>query len=126
VKKRLVTGGGHTLAVIASETPVITDARSALDLMATLRYEDGCDGLVLPKEAIAGDFFRLSTGLAGEILQKFVNYRMKLAIVGDFSGYQSKPLHDFITECNRGNAIFFVPDEAAAIDRLTGTREVTG
>ena len=33
---------------------------------------------------------------------------MKLAIIGDFSGYTSKPLRDFIYESNNGNQVFFV------------------
>ena len=53
-----------------------------------------------------------------EILQKFSNYRMKLAIVGDFSGYRSKSLRDFIGECNRGSLIFFEDNEEAALNAL--------
>ena len=53
------------------------------------------------------------------MLQKVVNYRKKLAVVGDFSGYHSKPLHDFMYECNRGRDIFFVNTEQEAIERLS-------
>lgn len=53
------------------------------------------------------DFFILSTGIAGEILQKFINYHLKIAIVGDYSRYTSKPLKDFIYESNNGNSILF-------------------
>ncbi|HUX96186.1 MAG TPA: DUF4180 domain-containing protein [Bacteroidales bacterium] len=45
---------------------------------------------------------------AGEISQKFSNYRMKLAIIGDFSETGSKSLNDFIRESNRGGTICFV------------------
>lgn len=64
------------------------------------------------------DFFVLSSGLAGEILQKYVNYQMKLAIYGDFSGCTSKPLHDFIYESNKGRDFFFAGTREEAIDRL--------
>ena len=94
---------------------LITDGPSAMDLLATARYETGCSALVLHKEQLDESFFRLSTGLAGEVLQKFVNYQMKLAIVGDFSGYTSKPLRDFIRESNEGRQICFQPDEGAAL-----------
>ncbi|WP_083996437.1 DUF4180 domain-containing protein [Desulfosporosinus acididurans] len=53
------------------------------------------------------DFFDLKTKLAGEILQKFVNYHVRIAIVGDFSGYKSKSLKDFIYESNNGKDVFF-------------------
>lgn len=55
-------------------------------------------------------FFILRTQLAGEILQKFINYQAKLAIYGDYTKYTSKPLKDFIYESNKGNDFFFVAD----------------
>lgn len=106
-------------AVIHSEQVVITDEKAALDFMMTVQYETGCSGIVLNKEAIAENFFILSTGFAGEVLQKFVNYHIKFAIVGDFSGYTSKPLKDFIYECNKGNDIFFVSTQQEALEKLT-------
>ena len=54
------------------------------------------------------DFFDLKNGIAGEILQKFSNYRVSLIIVGDFSKYASKSLNDFIYESNKGRHINFV------------------
>ncbi len=107
------------IAVVDSDEILIIDVPSALDLIATVRYETDCDLIVLNKEAIIEDFFRLSTGLAGEILQKFINYYMKLAIVGDFSHYTSKPLKDFIYESNQGNCIFFTSSEDEAVEKLT-------
>ena len=64
------------------------------------------------------EFFVLSTGIAGEILQKFINYRKKVAIVGDYSGYTSKPLKDFIYESNNGNSIYFLPNIDEAVLKL--------
>ena len=49
-----------------------------------------------------------------------MNYRVKLAIYGDFTGYKSKPLQDFIRESNKGKDIFFAPDEASAVEMLAG------
>jgi len=103
----------HNIAVVKSEKLVITDTQSALDLMATIRYEFETDKIIIDKSAIAEDFFVLSTGLAGDILQKFSNYRVMLAIVGDFSHYTSKPLKDFIYESNKGKSIYF----AATVDK---------
>ncbi len=84
----------------------------------TAKYEAETKNIVLAKRQIAPDFFILSTGLAGEILQKFINYGGRLAIYGDFSGYTSKPLHDFMYESNQGKDVFFVSTEEEAIDRL--------
>ena len=111
-----------SIAVASSTQPHIVDVQSALDFIATIQYETGCSRVALNKEAISEDFFRLSTGLAGEILQKFTNYQMKLAIIGDFSRYTSKPLKDFIYESNQGNAIFFCSTEEEAVNKLASAR----
>lgn len=83
------------------------------------KLEEGTKNIVIAKEQIAEEFFVLSTGLAGEILQKLVNYGGRIAVYGDFSGYTSKPLRDFIYESNKGKDIFFVRTAEEAVDRLT-------
>ena len=52
------------------------------------------------------------------MLQKFVQYRMPLAVVGDFSKYTSKSLRDFIYECNQGRQVNFVPELSSALKDL--------
>jgi len=106
------------IAVIQSDEIIITDTQSALDLMATVRYEAGCDSIAIYKTAVSEKFFDLSSGIAGDILQKFVNYRVKLAIIGDYSVYTSNSLKDFIRESNKGSHIFFVENEDEAIAKL--------
>ncbi len=61
----------------------------------------------------------LKTRLAGEILQKFVNYNIKVAIIGDFTTYTSKSLRDFMYESNKGKDIFFSPSVNDAIEILS-------
>lgn len=113
-----VIAHGQTVAVIESSTPIITDTQSALDVMMSAKYEAGTNLLAIQKEALTENFFILSTGLAGEILQKFVNYGARCAVFGDFSRYTSKPLRDFTRESNRGSTVFFTADAAEAADRL--------
>lgn len=108
------------VAIIQSDEIIITDVQSALDLMATVRYETDCNDIVIHKSAVIEDFFVLSTRIAGDILQKFVNYQARLAIIGDYTAYTSKALRDFIYESNNGNHIFFVATEEEAIAKLTG------
>lgn len=88
----------------------LDDVNTVLDCMAEAMIE-GCSGLIVPKECFPESFFDLKTGFAGEVLQKFSNYRMKLAIIGDFSSYTSKSLKDFINESNNGNLVFFKENE---------------
>ncbi len=115
-------------AVIREPGVLITDGSSAMDVLATVRYETGCSAVIVHKEQLDESFFRLSSGLAGEVLQKFVNYQMRVGIVGDLSGYTSKPLHDFICESNQGRQICFLPTEAEAIawlERAVRDRQAT-
>lgn len=119
MKIEKAAAGGRAVAVVSGDTVAIEDVQSALDLMATVRYETGCDRLIIEKSLISERFFDLKTRLAGDILQKFVNYQTKVAIVGDFSVYESKSLKDFIYECNNGNNVFFLPDQQTAIKRLS-------
>lgn len=111
-------GESNSIVYIENEDVLITDVQSALDLMMTVIYEKNCSRIILDKKLICEEFFILSSGIAGEVLQKFINYRTKLAIIGDFSMYTSKPLKDFIFECNSGNDIFFVDKLDQAVKRL--------
>jgi len=106
------------IAQIKTDELVIKDVQSALDIIATIRYEYGCDAMIISKASITEDFYNLSTCLVGEIAQKYVNYGMRMAIIGDFSQYKSKSLHDFIYECNHGKDLFFVQDEKKAVELL--------
>lgn len=115
-----IVGG---VAVIESREAIILDAASAIDLMMTVKYETGCDKIALNKEAFIPEFFILSTQIAGEVLEKFITYRIRLAIYGDFSRYTSKPLRDFIYESNRGKDIFFVESQEQALQRLGAEQE---
>ena len=118
MKIRKVEKNGIICAVIDSEDKVITDSQSALDLLMTAKYDAETKNIVINKKMIAEDFFILSTGLAGEILQKYINYGGRVAIYGDFSHYTSKPLKDFIYESNKGKDVFFVSTMDEAIEML--------
>lgn len=113
--------GESQVAVVESDDILIGEVQEALDLMAAVRYTTGCDKMVIHKKNITEDFFDLKTRLAGDILQKYTNYQMKIAIVGDFDVYESKSLRDFIYECNQGRSIFFLKDKQAALEALHRT-----
>jgi len=108
-----------SIAVVTSNEILLSDVQSAVDFMMTVQHETGCNHLVINKSVISEDFFRLTTKLAGEILQKFINYNVKLPIVRDFSVYRSKSLKNYIYESNKGKDIFFVSDEKQAIAMLS-------
>ncbi|EFM10662.1 conserved hypothetical protein [Paenibacillus curdlanolyticus YK9] len=109
---------GSRVAVISSDSLIIKNVDDALDLLADVHYNHGCDKMLVRKENIVEDFFELSTRLAGEILQKYTNYQMAIAIVGEFGSYNSKSLNDFIYECNQGKKIVFRSTEEEALEAL--------
>ena len=113
-----IVKNGTTCAVVRSDEIVISNPQSALDLLMTAKYDLGTKDIVIGKELIKEEFFRLSSGLAGDILQKYINYGGRIAIYGDYSHYTSKPLHDFIYESNQGHDVFFAATEDEAIDYL--------
>jgi len=115
------TEQGVTIAEIVSGEVVLSTPQDALDLFSNF-YPEHVDGVVVHEHNLSPAFFQLRTRVAGEILQKFVNYGVKLAIVGDFSRYDSKALADFIYESNQGRHFFFAATHAEALSRLAGAR----
>jgi hypothetical protein len=55
------------------------------------------------------------------MVQKFVNYGLKVAIVGDTSelAAKSKALHDFIYESNRRGSVWFLTNQQELDERLS-------
>ena len=109
--------GQAKVAEIQAEGLVLTSVEDGLSLLGDLYYQ-GFDKIILHEENIVPEFFDLKTKLAGEVLQKFVQYRMPLALVGDFSKYASKSLRDFIYECNQGRQVNFVQELSSALKGL--------
>ncbi|MDE6505463.1 MAG: DUF4180 domain-containing protein [Clostridia bacterium] len=114
-----ITQNNIEVASISANEIVISDFQSAVDLMMTVKYETGIKNIAIPKDLITDKFFILSSGLAGGILQKFINYRFRIAIYGDYTKYTSKPLKDFIYESNNGRDVFFTDSLENAVKKLT-------
>lgn len=113
--------GTEKIAEVISDEILIKNAEDGLQIMIDLYYQD-FDKIILHEKNIASDFFDLKTGIAGELLQKFSNYKVRLVIVGDFSKHESKSIRDFIYESNKGRQINFLATSAEGIERLCPTR----
>ena len=109
---------GLTFLEIRSEEQFINNVQDVLDLFGEL-YGQYYDGIILYERNITHDFFDLQTKLAGEILQKFSNYRIRLVIVGDWSKYTSRSLEAFICESNRGKTVNFSSSPTEAVKLLS-------
>lgn len=108
------------IAELTDEKHIISGIQDVLDLIGEAGSYP-CNKIIIREENLNPDFFKLHTGLAGDILQKFSNYRVKLAIIGNFSKYRSKNLQDFIRESNSGNRIYFLNTLDAALCKLATT-----
>lgn len=106
------------IAEITAEGILVQEVQDGLDLLGNLYYQD-VERVVLYEQNITPVFFDLKSGIAGEILQKFTNYRVKLAIVGAWSKYESKNLQDFFYESNKGRQVNFVDTLEQALDALS-------
>ncbi|MFS8615812.1 MAG: DUF4180 domain-containing protein [Solitalea sp.] len=115
---KIHTVNGIKIAELVSDEPVINKLEDGVDLVGNVYYQDA-ERVFLHENAVSPAFFDLKTKLAGDILQKFSNYRMRLAIVGDFEKYPSKSLQDFIRESNQGKRINFVSSPAEALTVLS-------
>jgi len=112
-----ISSGDTQVALIVSDDIIMRTAEEAAELLMNCHYQ-GADSLIVHSYNLPEAFFDLKTKLAGDILQKFSTYQGRLAIVGDFSKYDSQSLRDFIYESNKGKRINFVTSIEEAISAL--------
>jgi len=109
---------GSDIAEIISNDTLIQEAGDVNDLIGNLYYQ-GFEKVILYEKNLPQDFLDLKNGIAGEVLQKFSNYGMKLAIVGNFDKHDKKSTRDFIFESNKTRHINFVNSLDEAVRRLS-------
>ncbi len=121
MRGELTVIGGYPVFVCPADGYPIASEQDALDLIGDL-WGLEVEWLALPTRRLSPEFLRLRSGMAGGIIQKFVNYRVRLAIVGDIAREMaaSPALTDFVRESNAGGRVWFVPDMAALEVRLAG------
>ncbi len=110
--------GDTPVAELVEPNLVLSTTGDALDLFANARHLHGASHVIVRRDNLPAEFFDLKSGLAGEILQKVSNYRLRLAILGDYTDVPSGPLHDFIWESNRAGTVLFVAGVEEALARL--------
>ena len=117
----LLEWGGERVLACDPEGPAIDSPQCAIDLIGEAAFA-GASVIALPVSRLGAAFFQLRTGLAGEIAQKAVNYRLRLAVIGDISQHlaASSALRDWVREANRGREIWFEPSLDGLAARLAG------
>jgi hypothetical protein len=107
----LIESNGYRILTLSESGPILGNVRDFTDLVGEALAQRATL-IVAPAERIDPAFFQLRSGLAGEFIQKIVNYRLKLAVLGDISAHSGASIawRDFVREANRGCSIFFLPD----------------
>jgi hypothetical protein len=107
---------GNSIVEIIDSNNLIKETDDVFSFL----FSNNCSTIILKKENIDDGFYNLSTGIAGEILQKFSNYQKRMAIMGDFENIKSKSLKDFIYESNKTGQIIFVKTLEEALKIFNG------
>ncbi len=109
---------GVSVLVCDPAGPPIATERDALDLIGAAFLD--ATAVAVPADRLDPSFFSLGTRFAGEVMQKFVNYRLRLVVVGDISQHlaASAALRALVAESNRHDHVWFVPDLDALDARL--------
>jgi hypothetical protein len=92
----------------------MTTIRSVSDISGALGASLKQGGLVLTEADLCPEFFDLHTGLAGEVLQKFVNYRARLAIVLPNPRAHGERFNELVYEHRGHAAVRFFGSESDA------------
>jgi hypothetical protein len=115
------TLAGATVYACTSDGPKLDGERAANDIIGD-SYACHPAVVAIPVERLGDNFLTLSTRVAGDVIQKFVNYGVAVAFVGDVSAAVAKSdaLRDFVRESNRGRHVWFVADMAELESKLAG------
>lgn len=108
----------ETIAVVTETGTLVRDLPSLRALLRTVRAETGASRIALAKSAVSESFFLLSTGLAGAAKTSLAEAGAKLAIWGDYSRYLDANARAFFYESNNGEALYFLPTRAEAVEKL--------
>ena len=110
---------GSGIIRLPLDGPPLAGGQDALDAIGEA-WGSNASTIVVPVERFDAEFFDLSTGVLGELTQKFANYRIRLVVLGDVSAYAtaSDAFRDYLRETNAGDQVWFVADDAELAARL--------
>ncbi len=116
---RVDESNGVRVLHLPADGPTISTSDDAADLVGDA-WANRATLVAVPVERLDPKFFRLTSGFAGDLTQKLVNYRLRLAVVGDIAEHVAKSdaLRDFVWESNRGEQIWFVESDEALTEKL--------
>jgi hypothetical protein len=95
----------------------IKNEKDALDI-AGICGDNGTSRVLLHSENLSDDFFDLKTGVAGGVLQKFINYRIHAAAVIPVERIGKGRFFEMVVESNRGRDFRVFQDRDKAVEWL--------
>ena len=105
---------GNVYVASCSPRVIIKKAQDILNLLS-FGGEHKTNLFMLDETNFDATFYDLKSGLAGEIVQKFSNYRVWAVIIGSFQSVRSKRFLEFMAESNKGNQLKFTEDKEGAL-----------
>lgn len=88
----------------------------APDLPSLLERSFACAVLVVHEDELGEDYFRLDNGMLGELFQKLINYRRRLALIVPDEGAHGQRVRELISEHRTHSHIRFFRSRQAATD----------
>jgi hypothetical protein len=112
---------GGTMVLVVDAGDAVVDGRRARDLMGEA-FTSGAPLIAIPVDRVDPAFWDLRSGLAGDILQASVNYRVRLAFIGEppDPAASSRAFVALVRESNGGSQHWFLPTLEALRERLGG------
>ncbi len=100
-----------------SDGQLLENDKDFLDIISVCG-EHLCARLLVHAALLPDEFYDLKTGLAGELLQKLVNYRINAAFIVEAEKAGKGRFNEMMIETNRGWQFFFCHKRDAAVDWL--------
>lgn len=95
----------------------ISSEQDALDIVAFC-IENDTYRVMLSDEVLSEDFFKLKTGLAGKVLQKFVNYNIKAVLIMKSEEKIKGKFKELASETSKSNNFRIFKDMDEAVNWL--------
>lgn len=114
----LNTVNNTSYAECVAKQKIITIEQDAVNLIGLCGYHH-TNNLLLYADNVDDRFFELKSTLAGNVLQKFMNYYMRVAMIMKDDLSDNKRFKEMALETNKGNYFRIFKDKQKAVDWLT-------
>jgi hypothetical protein len=115
---KLLEKAGKKFVELVPGKTILRNEQDTVDLIG-LCGENGTNRVMFHAENLTPEFFDLSTRVAGDMLQKFVNYYMKVAAVITPDYIKSARFKEMVMETNYSNEFRVFSDRDKAETWLT-------